>query len=90
LIDADGTVLAAVPVQVALAVAIDVEPAHHATPLYRSLPHGCVEGIASPRKIARQPTLTDRSRAVRVDVICLASVERLRPASSPRPTDPRP
>ena len=53
LVDEDGPLLAAVPGQVALPVAINIEPAHHAGTVDRLFPHTCVDGPASPGHILR-------------------------------------
>jgi len=54
LIDEDGPVLAAVPNQIPLPVAVDVEPTYHASALNGCLPNGGVDGLPAPRDITRQ------------------------------------
>jgi hypothetical protein len=54
LIDEDGPVLAAVPNQIPLAVAIDIESPYHAPALNGCLPNGGADGLPSPRDITRQ------------------------------------
>ena len=51
LVDHDGALLPAVPGEVTLAVAVDVEPAHHHWPLDRGLPDSCVNRLALPRYV---------------------------------------
>ena len=62
LIDEDSAMLAAVPRQIALAVAIDIEPPHHAPALNRRLPDRSVDCPSLPRDVARQPDI-DRKQA---------------------------
>src|SRR5262249_26136657 len=64
LIDEDGAVLTAVPSQVPLAVAIDIESPDHAPALNGCLPNGGVDGLPSPRDIPWQ-THVDRKQACR-------------------------
>ena len=54
LINENGPVLAAVPSQVPLPVAVNVEPPYHAPALNWRLPNGGADGLASPRDVARQ------------------------------------
>src|ERR1051326_5835420 len=54
LIDEDSALLAAVPGQVPLPIAVYVEPPYHAAALNRRLPNGGVDGPAPPRDVARQ------------------------------------
>jgi hypothetical protein len=54
LINEDGPVLATVPSQVPLPVAIDVELTYHVSALNRCLPNGGVDGLPSPRDVTRQ------------------------------------
>ena len=62
LINENGAVLAAVPEQVSLPIAIDVEPAYHARALNRCFPDGGVDGLALPWNVARQAHI-DRQQA---------------------------
>ena len=64
LVDQDGPLLAAVPVQVALAVSVDVEPAHHPRPLDCVLPDSGVHGAVLHRTSFGRPTLTDSRLAM--------------------------
>ncbi len=43
-----GTVFAPVPSQIALSVAVDIEPPHHTPTLNRRLPNGCVNSLPTP------------------------------------------
>jgi hypothetical protein len=52
LVDKDGPVFAAMPRQISLAVAIDVEPSCHAPALDRRLPDGGVYGFPLPLDVA--------------------------------------
>ena len=54
LVDQHGALLAAMPVQVALAVPVDVEPADHLRPRYGVFPDAGVDGLAPPGDVARQ------------------------------------
>jgi hypothetical protein len=54
LIDEHRALLAAVPVEIALAVAVDVQPAHHDRPVDRSLPDPGVDGASLPADVLRQ------------------------------------
>ena len=54
LVDEHCPLLAAVPVEVALTVAVDVEPAHHPRPVDRPLPDAGVHGVALPADVLRQ------------------------------------
>jgi hypothetical protein len=54
LIDKYGTVLPAGARHVALTVAVDVEPAHHARACNRRFPDACMDGFALPRDVTRQ------------------------------------
>jgi hypothetical protein len=53
LIDEDGAVFTAMPGQVALPVAIDIEPPNHPRALDRVFPHAGVDGPALPGHILR-------------------------------------
>src|SRR5262249_23556762 len=53
LIDEDGPVLAAVTLQISLAVAVDVQPADLTATAHRVLPHGRVHVLAFPLDVAR-------------------------------------
>ena len=57
LIHQDGSLLAAVAVQVALAVTVDVEPPDHLRAGYRVLPHPGADSSALPWHVARQPDI---------------------------------
>jgi hypothetical protein len=61
LVDKDSPVLAAMPRQISLAVAIDVEPSCHPSALDRRLPDGGVNDFALPLDVARQ-THIDREQ----------------------------
>ncbi len=54
LINEDGPVLAAVTRQVALPVAVDIEPPHPAAAFNGCLPDGGMDTLAAPRNVARQ------------------------------------
>ena len=54
LVDKDCPVLAAMPRQIPLAVAIDVEPSCHPSALNRRLPDGGVDGFPLPLDVAWQ------------------------------------
>jgi hypothetical protein len=54
LINEDGPTLAAVPNQVALSIAVDIDLAHHARALNGCLPNGGVDGLPLSRDIPRQ------------------------------------
>ncbi len=55
LVHQHGTLLTAMAVQVALAVAVDVQPPHHPRPGHRVLPHTGVDGLALPGHVLRHP-----------------------------------
>jgi hypothetical protein len=55
LVDKNGAVFSAMTVQIALRVAIDIEPPNQASSLYWRLPHGCVDGLPAPRDLAGKP-----------------------------------
>jgi hypothetical protein len=62
LIDKDGPLLTAVPVQVSLPIAVDVEPPYQSpTPNWR-FPNGGVDRFALPRDVAGQADV-DRKQA---------------------------
>ena len=54
LIDKDCSVFAAMPRQIALTVAIDIEPPYRPSALNRRLPDGGVDGFALPLDVAWQ------------------------------------
>ncbi len=54
LVDEHGSLLAAVAVQVALAVPVDVQPPHHPRPVDLALPHAGMDRLAVPGHIFRQ------------------------------------
>src|SRR5215472_1028745 len=54
LVDKDGPVFAAMPRQVSLAVAIDIEPAHHLPAFNGRLPDSGVDGFPLPLDVAWQ------------------------------------
>ena len=54
MIDKDGPMFAAVPCQIPLAIAIDVEAPRHAPAVNGRLPDGGVDRPSSPRDVARQ------------------------------------
>ena len=64
LIDEDGPVLAAVPSQVPLSVAVDIESPYQAPALNRCFPNGGVDGLPSPGDITRQTHVDETKRAV--------------------------
>jgi len=64
LIGHHGALLAAVALQVALAVAVEVQPPRHHRPAHRMLPHAGVHGLALPRHVPGMPTFTDTSTGV--------------------------
>ena len=79
LVDEHGALLAAVPVEVALAVAVDVEPAHHPRPVDRLLPDPGVHGAGPARPTSfGMPTLTDSNLATAP----LLSLPALSPSAS--------
>src|SRR5262245_56117791 len=55
LVDKDRPVFAAMPRQISLAVAIDVEPPHHAPALNRLLPNPGVDTPSLPANVAGEP-----------------------------------
>src|ERR1700677_2339182 len=57
LVDEHGPLLAAVALRVALAVAVDVEAAHHPRPGDGRLPHTRVNGLAMPRHVLWHPDI---------------------------------
>src|SRR4051794_28842508 len=57
LIDEDSALFSAVPGEIALAVAIDVQFAHEATAFDGILPDRCANGLAIPRDISRKPNI---------------------------------
>ena len=62
LIDEDRAMLAAMPLQIALTIPVDVEPPHHSTALNRRFPDSGVDSFALPRDVAREPNI-DRKQA---------------------------
>ena len=65
LVDKDCPVFAAMPRQISLAVAIDVEPPYHPSALNRRLPDGGVDGFPLPRDVAWQAYIDrEQSRAI--------------------------
>jgi len=62
LINKDRAMFAAMPDQITLTVAIDVEPPHHPPALNGRLPDGGVNSLSLPRDVARQ-THIDRKQA---------------------------
>ena len=62
LIDQDRAVLPAVPTQIPLAVAVDVEPAHHARAVHRLLPQTAVDRPVVPLDVLGQPNVHGRQR----------------------------
>ena len=62
LVHQDGAMLAAVALQVALAVTVDVQPAHHATALDRRLPDPGVDGGVVPRHVDRESDVDGHQR----------------------------
>ena len=69
LVDEHGALLAAVPGQVALPVAVDVEPADHLRPVDRALPDAGVDGPAAPGDVLRHPDVDRESRVAHFDWI---------------------
>ena len=57
LIDKDRAMLAAMPLQIALTIPVDVEPPHHSTALHRRFPDCGMDGFALPRDVAREPNI---------------------------------
>ena len=57
LIDENRPLLAPMPGEIALSIAIDVEAARHATALNRALPDTGVNSLASPRDVTRQANI---------------------------------
>ena len=62
LIDEDRAMLAAMPLQIALTIPVDVEPPHHSTALHRRLPDAGMDSFALPRDVAREADI-DRKQA---------------------------
>ena len=62
LINEDRAMLAAMALQIALAIAVDVEPPRHATALHGRFPDSGVDSLALPRDVAREPDI-DRKQA---------------------------
>ena len=62
LVHEHGSVLAAMARQVALAVAVDVQPAHHTTALDRPLPDPRVDGRVPPWHVDRQTDIDGHQR----------------------------
>jgi hypothetical protein len=56
------------PLQIALAITVDVEPPRHSTAWRRRFPDRGMDSFALPRNVARQPNI-DRKQARHV---CLA------------------
>jgi hypothetical protein len=54
LIDEDGALLTSVATQIALAIAVDVQPSYHAPALNRTLPHRGMDRSPFPGDIPRQ------------------------------------
>src|SRR5204863_774715 len=54
LVDENGSLLAAVPAEIRLLIALDVEPLDPATALYRVLPDGGTHNSSAPLDLARQ------------------------------------
>src|SRR5262249_15359707 len=52
LVDKNGAMLSTMTVQIALCVAIDVEPPNQAATLHWRLPHGRADGLSAPRDLA--------------------------------------
>src|SRR5208337_5062567 len=46
LINQDRAMLAAMPLQIALTIPVDVEPPHHSTAFHRRFPDCCMDGFA--------------------------------------------
>jgi hypothetical protein len=57
LINKDRAMLAAVSLQVALTIALDVEPPHHSTALHGRFPNSGMDSFALPRDVAREPNI---------------------------------
>jgi hypothetical protein len=57
LIDENRSVLAAMPGEIALAVAVDIQSPNHAPALDRFLPDTRVHGLAVPRNVTRKPNI---------------------------------
>jgi hypothetical protein len=62
LINEDRAMLAAMALQIALAVPVDVEPPCHSTALHRRFPDSGVDHLALPRDVARETDI-DRKQA---------------------------
>lgn len=62
LVHQDGAVRSAVPAEVTLAIAIDVEGPHQPRPVDRFLPHPRVNSPSTPLDVAREPDV-DRNKA---------------------------
>ena len=62
LVHEDRSVLAAMPRQVALAVTVDVQPAHHATVLDRPFPDPGVDVSVPPRDVDGKPDIDGNQR----------------------------
>src|SRR5271166_6458747 len=57
LINKDRAMLAAMPLQIALTIPVDVEPPHHSTALNRRFPDSGMDAFALPRDVAREPNI---------------------------------
>jgi hypothetical protein len=64
LIDKDGSVLAAMPRQISLTIAVDVAPPHHAPTRHGGLPGRGVDRFSLPVDVARQTNIDREQRAI--------------------------
>jgi hypothetical protein len=64
LVDHHRALLAAVPGEIALAVAVEVQPARHDRPVDGLLPDAGAHRLPVPRDVARQADVHDRSVAM--------------------------
>src|SRR5215831_12721051 len=69
LVDKDCPVFAAMPRQISLAVAIDVEPSRHVSALNRRLPDGGVDGFPLPLDVAWQAHIYREQPRHRLDLL---------------------
>jgi hypothetical protein len=64
LIDKDDSVLATMPRQISLTIAVDVEPPHHAPTRHGGLPGRGVDRFSLPVDVARQTSIDREQRAI--------------------------
>jgi hypothetical protein len=57
LINKDRAMLAAMALQIALTIPVDVDPPHHSTALHRRFPDSGMDSFTLPRDVAREPNI---------------------------------